>query len=162
MEELRGTPWTGQGVSGGEATENEKAKVWSGLADILIELEKHPFPKAGSLCFQSSEIEVSAVASDRFLVLTIGVKARDPQPIEQQPLLFSTVPDILGTILYARYQSWRPQLPTLSTRLERVCPRSEARLNIRAIFYQQVCDLFVATQNREVDRRAVRPAPRHP
>ncbi|KAI1501355.1 hypothetical protein F5X99DRAFT_428477 [Biscogniauxia marginata] len=60
----------GQGVSGGEATENEKAKVWSGLADILIELEKHPFPKAGSLCLQSSEIEVSAVASDRFLVLT--------------------------------------------------------------------------------------------
>jgi hypothetical protein len=70
MEELRGTPWTGQGVSGGEATENEKAKVWSGLADILIELEKHPFPKAGSLCLQSSKIEVSAVASDRFLVLT--------------------------------------------------------------------------------------------
>lgn len=70
MEELRGTPWTGQGVSGGEATENEKAKVWSGLADILIELEKHPFPKAGSLCLQSSEIEVSAVASDRLLVLT--------------------------------------------------------------------------------------------
>ncbi|PQE10347.1 aminoglycoside phosphotransferase protein [Rutstroemia sp. NJR-2017a WRK4] len=56
--------------SGGEATENEKAKVWSGLADILIELEKHSFPKADSLCFQSPRIEVSAVASDRFLVLT--------------------------------------------------------------------------------------------
>ncbi|KAH6721851.1 hypothetical protein BKA61DRAFT_628080 [Leptodontidium sp. MPI-SDFR-AT-0119] len=50
---------TGQGVSSSEATKNEKAK-----------LEKHPFPKAGSLCLQSSEIEVSAVASDRFLVLT--------------------------------------------------------------------------------------------
>ena len=70
MEELRGTPWTGQGVSGGKASENEKAKVWSGLADILMELEKHPFPKAGSLCLQPSEVEVSAVASDRFLVLT--------------------------------------------------------------------------------------------
>ncbi|RFU29515.1 hypothetical protein B7463_g6833, partial [Scytalidium lignicola] len=44
MEELRRTPWTGQGVSGGEANENEKAK--------------------------SSKIKVSAVASDRFLVLT--------------------------------------------------------------------------------------------
>jgi hypothetical protein len=65
-----GYHWTGQGVSGGEATENEKAKVWSSLADILIELEKHPFPKAGSLCLQSSEIKVSAVASDRVLVLT--------------------------------------------------------------------------------------------
>ncbi|KAK0106094.1 hypothetical protein ONS95_004598 [Cadophora gregata] len=70
MEELPGTPWTGQGISGGKATESEKAKVWSGLADILIELEKHPFPKAGSLCLQSSAIQVSAVASDRFLVLT--------------------------------------------------------------------------------------------
>jgi hypothetical protein len=57
-------------VSGGEATENEKAKVWSGLVDILIELEKHPFPKASSLCLQLSKIEVSAVASDRFLILT--------------------------------------------------------------------------------------------
>ncbi|KAK3941730.1 hypothetical protein QBC46DRAFT_458073 [Diplogelasinospora grovesii] len=41
------------------------------LQDILAELAKHPFPKAGSLlCFQSSSsIEVSAVASDRFIVL---------------------------------------------------------------------------------------------
>lgn len=69
MEEPRGRPWTGQGVSGDAATENEKAKVWSGFADILIELEKHPFPMAGSLCLQSSELEISAVASDRFLVL---------------------------------------------------------------------------------------------
>ncbi|KAH6668416.1 hypothetical protein B0J14DRAFT_163622 [Halenospora varia] len=70
MEELRGTSWTGQGVSGGEATVNKKAKVWRGLAEILIELEKHHFPKAGLLCLQSSEIKVSTVASDRFLVLT--------------------------------------------------------------------------------------------
>ncbi|RDL39693.1 uncharacterized protein BP5553_04033 [Venustampulla echinocandica] len=71
MEELRGTPWIDKpGVSSGEASENEKARVWRGVADILMELEKHPFPKAGSLCLQSSEIEVSAVASDRFLVLT--------------------------------------------------------------------------------------------
>ena len=69
MEELQGTPWTGQGVSGNEATEEEKAKVWGGLADILAELENHPFPRAGSLGLQSSEIEVSAVASDRFLIL---------------------------------------------------------------------------------------------
>jgi hypothetical protein len=53
-------------VSGGRATENEKAKVWSGLADILIELEKHPFPKADSLCLQSSKLKVSGVASDIF------------------------------------------------------------------------------------------------
>jgi hypothetical protein len=70
MEELRGTPWTGQGVSGGKATENEKERVWGGLADILTELEKYHFPMAGSLCLQSSELEVSAVVSDRVLVLT--------------------------------------------------------------------------------------------
>lgn len=70
MEELRGTSWTGQGVHGSEATEEEKAKVWSGLANILVELGKYQFPKAGSLCLQSSGFEVSALASDRFLVLT--------------------------------------------------------------------------------------------
>jgi hypothetical protein len=49
---------------------DEKAKVRGSLADILMELKKHPFPKAGSRCLQSSEIEVSAIASDRFIVLT--------------------------------------------------------------------------------------------
>ncbi|KAH0522736.1 hypothetical protein TsFJ059_006534 [Trichoderma semiorbis] len=70
MEELPGRPWTGEGVSSTVATDDEKAKIWSELAEILTELERHPFSKAGSLCFQSSGIEVSAVASDRFGVLT--------------------------------------------------------------------------------------------
>ncbi|KAJ4313428.1 hypothetical protein N0V84_009407 [Fusarium piperis] len=71
IEELPGKPWTGEGASGKEATEDEKARIWSDLAGILVELEHHPFPKAGSLCFQSpNNIGVSAVASDRFVVLT--------------------------------------------------------------------------------------------
>ncbi|KAF7854712.1 hypothetical protein EAF04_010281 [Stromatinia cepivora] len=70
MEELRGTAYIGDGPSGEAATESERAKVWNGLADILMELEKHPFTKAGSLCFKSSEIEVSAVSSDMFVILT--------------------------------------------------------------------------------------------
>jgi aminoglycoside phosphotransferase (APT) family kinase protein len=45
MEELRGTPWAGQGMSSGDASEDEKAKVWGGLADILMELKKTPFPQ---------------------------------------------------------------------------------------------------------------------
>ncbi|XWW97592.1 hypothetical protein V2A60_005576 [Cordyceps javanica] len=65
MEELPGRPWTSQG-----ATTGEKTRIWSHLAEIMVELERHPFPKAGSLCFQSSKIDVSAVASDRFVVLT--------------------------------------------------------------------------------------------
>lgn len=56
MEELDGTPWTGQGVSGEEATDEEIQKVLTGVADILIELEEHPFPKAGSLCLISSGV----------------------------------------------------------------------------------------------------------
>ena len=70
MEELPGRPWTSEGVSGNEATRDEKMKVWSALADIVAELEKHPWPKAGSLFFQESDIEVSAMASDRFVVFT--------------------------------------------------------------------------------------------
>ncbi|KAI1824654.1 hypothetical protein F4861DRAFT_248507 [Xylaria intraflava] len=70
IEELPGRPWMGEGVSGKDATQDEKLKIWNALADILAELEKHPFPKAGSLYFQSSSIEVSAMASDRFLILT--------------------------------------------------------------------------------------------
>ncbi|KAL7955738.1 hypothetical protein V8C34DRAFT_326895 [Trichoderma compactum] len=60
----------GEGVSGTTATDEEKTRIWSDLAEILVELERHPFLKAGSLCFQSSAVEVSAVASDRFVVLT--------------------------------------------------------------------------------------------
>lgn len=70
MEELPGKPWTGEGVSGADATDEEKAKIWSGLATILAELSKHPFPVAGSLSHRLSNIEVAAVASDRFVVLT--------------------------------------------------------------------------------------------
>ena len=47
MEELPGKPWTGEGASGEDATEAEKAKVWSGLAAILAELARHPFPSPG-------------------------------------------------------------------------------------------------------------------
>lgn len=66
MEQLPGRPWN----SGDDATEVERAKVWAGLADILAELQRHPFPKAGSLCLQPSGFEVSAMASDRFVVLS--------------------------------------------------------------------------------------------
>ncbi|KAK3377224.1 aminoglycoside phosphotransferase [Lasiosphaeria ovina] len=71
MEELPGEPWTGFGASGDNATAQERAKVWKSVADILAELAKHPFPKAGSLFLaQESRVEVSATASDRFLVLS--------------------------------------------------------------------------------------------
>ncbi len=62
MEELPGKPWDG---------ESETAKVWSGLANILAELEKHPFPRAGSLLVDSPHGTpiISATASDRFVCL---------------------------------------------------------------------------------------------
>ncbi|KAK7402965.1 hypothetical protein QQX98_011275 [Neonectria punicea] len=59
MEELPGKPWNGQG---------DTAKVWKGLAEILAELEKHLFTKAGSLSVEAPNDlpSVSATASDRF------------------------------------------------------------------------------------------------
>ncbi|KAF6802574.1 hypothetical protein CSOJ01_11489 [Colletotrichum sojae] len=62
MDELPGKPWDGRG---------DTSKIWKGLADILVELEKHPFTKAGSLLVQSPEDppSVSATASDRFVCL---------------------------------------------------------------------------------------------
>ncbi|KAB8216364.1 hypothetical protein BDV33DRAFT_207426 [Aspergillus novoparasiticus] len=50
----------------------DKERVWNGLADILIGIQRHPLSKAGSLLPGSvpSEPIVSAVASDRFLVLS--------------------------------------------------------------------------------------------
>ena len=55
--------------SGEEATAEEKEKVRRGLADILVELDEHPFPRAESLNVTSSGVEVGPVASDRFVVL---------------------------------------------------------------------------------------------
>ncbi|KAG9247268.1 hypothetical protein BJ878DRAFT_580844 [Calycina marina] len=43
--------------------------IWSGSADILAELERHLFPKASSLCLESSGIDVTAVANDSFHAL---------------------------------------------------------------------------------------------
>ncbi|KAJ5714556.1 uncharacterized protein N7483_011737 [Penicillium malachiteum] len=75
MEEMPGKPWNQQGSAGKEIADNEdKEKIWSGLADILIELERYPFSKGGSLLPGSSgsclEPVVGALASERFLVLS--------------------------------------------------------------------------------------------
>lgn len=66
-----GKPWNMQGPRGKRfADDKDKERVWNGLADILIELHRHPFPEAGSLLPGPSPSEpiVAAVASDRFLV----------------------------------------------------------------------------------------------
>lgn len=73
MEQMAGQPWNMQGPRGKRfADDKDKERVWNGLADILIELQRHPFSKAGSLLLGSSPSEpiVSAVASERFLVQT--------------------------------------------------------------------------------------------
>lgn len=65
-EELQWKPWIGQGSATRDASEEDKRKIWSGLADIMMELKRHPFTTAGSLQYQSSHLVVSGVASDRF------------------------------------------------------------------------------------------------
>ncbi|KZF19250.1 hypothetical protein L228DRAFT_251364 [Xylona heveae TC161] len=74
MEEMPGKPWNMQGPRGKRsADDKDKERVWKGLADILIELQNHPFPRVGSLLpgpSPSEPIVVSALASERFLVLS--------------------------------------------------------------------------------------------
>ncbi|KAJ5698401.1 hypothetical protein N7462_000406 [Penicillium macrosclerotiorum] len=73
IEEMPDKPWNQHGPHGKRsADKNDKNKVWNELADILIKLKSHPFPKAGSLLpgpLPSNPI-VSAIASERFLVLS--------------------------------------------------------------------------------------------
>ncbi|KAJ6166638.1 hypothetical protein N7470_002085 [Penicillium chermesinum] len=73
MEEMPGKTWNLQGPGGKRfADEKDKERIWNGLADILIELKHHPFSEAGSLLPgpSASEPIVSAIASERFLVLS--------------------------------------------------------------------------------------------
>ncbi|CEJ59945.1 hypothetical protein PMG11_08543 [Penicillium brasilianum] len=73
MEEMPGKTWNQQGPRGKRfADEKDKERIWNGLADILIELNRHLFPAAGSLLpgHSPSEPIVSAIASERFLVLS--------------------------------------------------------------------------------------------
>lgn len=68
---MHGELWNLQGPHGKRfADDKDKKKVWDGLADILIELPRHPFPKTASLLPGPSPSEsiVSALASERFLV----------------------------------------------------------------------------------------------
>jgi aminoglycoside phosphotransferase (APT) family kinase protein len=71
IEELPGKPWLGGGIPDDESSEDQKTKIWSGLADIMAELARHPFPKAGSLCVDaaSSRVQVGPTASDRWVVI---------------------------------------------------------------------------------------------
>lgn len=72
MEEMAGKPWHYRGPHGkATADDKDKEKIWSALADILAELQRHPFPKGGSLLPGISPAEplISKQASERFLVL---------------------------------------------------------------------------------------------
>ncbi|KAI5777588.1 hypothetical protein EDC01DRAFT_697977 [Geopyxis carbonaria] len=68
MAELPGKPWYGQ--SGGDADADGRKRIWDGLAEILIELRRHPFKRAGSLQPRGDGgVEVGAAASDRFILI---------------------------------------------------------------------------------------------
>lgn len=64
IEHMSGEPHDAYG-----STPEQHQRVISQYADILIELSKHPFPKAGSLVWRDGKPEVSAVASNRFVAL---------------------------------------------------------------------------------------------
>lgn len=73
IEEMPGKTWNLQGPRGKRfADDKDKERIWNSLADVLIELKRHPFSKAGSLLPGPSPSEplISAIASERFLVLS--------------------------------------------------------------------------------------------
>ena len=64
MQALPGSPFYAY-----EASPDQKKGVIEQLADILIEISKNPLPLAGSLVMKNDQIDVSAVASNRFVAL---------------------------------------------------------------------------------------------
>ncbi|KAI9752553.1 MAG: hypothetical protein M4579_005590 [Chaenotheca gracillima] len=65
MEALPGKPFNAY-----QASLEQRERVYNGVADILIELSKHPLPKAGSLILKGDvEFEVGPTASNRFVAL---------------------------------------------------------------------------------------------
>jgi len=64
MQALPGNPFYAQVVS-----PNQKKVVVEQVADILIEISKNPLPLVGSLVMKNDHIDVSAIASNRFVAL---------------------------------------------------------------------------------------------
>ncbi|KAI2028673.1 hypothetical protein LOZ41_005684, partial [Ophidiomyces ophidiicola] len=64
MERLPGKPYREY-----IANESQKESVLLQLSHILIEMSNYPFPKAGSLLVENGEVRISAVASNRFVIL---------------------------------------------------------------------------------------------
>lgn len=77
MEEMAGKTWKLQGPRGKRfADDKDKERIWNGLADILIELQHHPFSEAGSLLLGPSvvsrNIETHPLKSSLTTHSTIG------------------------------------------------------------------------------------------
>ncbi|KAI9801198.1 MAG: hypothetical protein M1825_003472 [Sarcosagium campestre] len=65
LEALPGRPFEAY-----DASSEHKDRVFDAVADVLIELSKHPFPKAGSLSIGSDgNLAIGPVASNRFVKL---------------------------------------------------------------------------------------------
>jgi len=64
MQAMPGKPFYASQVS-----HTQKQRVIEQLADIMIEIYKHPVPLAGSLVMQDGHTKLSSVASNRFVVL---------------------------------------------------------------------------------------------
>lgn len=64
MQALSGTPFRAHGISS-----EQKQAVIQQVADILIEISKKPLPLIGSLVMKNDHLDVSAVASNRFVAL---------------------------------------------------------------------------------------------
>jgi len=64
MEALPGKPYHSL-----QATEYQKNRVLTQIADILVEISNHPFPLAGSVVIKDNQVTLAEVASNRFINL---------------------------------------------------------------------------------------------
>ena len=53
-------------------SEEQKDRIFAQVAEILVEISKHPFAKAGSLISRDDHVEVSKMASNRFVQLGLS------------------------------------------------------------------------------------------
>ncbi|KAJ6787163.1 hypothetical protein PWT90_09804 [Aphanocladium album] len=68
MEELPGKPWPDAMADAGS---QHSVKIWQQLTETMAEIQKHPFPMAGSLMpDRASSVKVSAMVTDRFFILS--------------------------------------------------------------------------------------------
>ncbi|KAJ5712880.1 uncharacterized protein N7483_010061 [Penicillium malachiteum] len=88
MQALPGKPFYAH-----ESSDDQKKHVLEQLGDMLIEISKHPFSRAGSLKIEGNEVEIGPIASNRFVALnTYGPFDSSSEYLTREAFLFYHFP----------------------------------------------------------------------